>query len=426
MPIRKPLADLIRPKDLSQFVGQKELIEEGRPLYQIIKKHVPISLLLWGPPGTGKTSLAQIIAREFDYPLATFNASIDNKAKLTQIINTYPYQSFVLLIDEIHRMTTTLQDFLLPYLENGRILLIGATTENPIMSIVPAVRSRCQIFEFKTLSDEDIEQVLVRALKEVFHFKDENIDRKAVKIIAISADGDLRVALNLLETIHAVNEDLSVEEVRQFVKGQHFAYDRKATKHYDYLAAYSDSMAGSDTDAALYYLAVLLKNGDLPSVVRRLREIPYTYIGLANPEQATQIVIAANQAEKIGMPKAKYPLMFATMLMCLSPKSGVFDEIWQKLDEDTDHPSNHPMPRGLRDMHYKHSEEITGGGLIDNPFAQPFQIAKQNYMPKGLEGKRYYFAKDNASEKKFEQQYLKLPQYIYGKDYDKEGNNYEN
>jgi putative ATPase len=126
------------------------------------------------------------------------------------------------------------------------------------------------------------------------------------------------------------------------------------------------------------------------------------------------------------MPKAKYPLMFATMLMCLSPKSGVFDEIWQKLDEDTDHPSNHPMPRGLRDMHYKHSEEITGGGLIDNPFAQPFQIAKQNYMPKGLEGKRYYFAKDNASEKKFEQQYLKLHQYIYGKDYDKEGNNYEN
>lgn len=137
-------------------------------------------------------------------------------------------------------------------------------------------------------------------------------------------------------------------------------------------------------------------------------------------------MIAANQAEKIGMPKAKYPLMFATMLMCLSPKSGVFDEIWQKLDEDTDHPSKHPMPRGLRDMHYKHSEEITGGGLIDNPFAQPFQIAKQNYMPKGLEGKRYYFAKDNASEKKFEQQYLKLHRYIYGKDYDKEGNNYEN
>lgn len=319
MPIRKPLADLIRPKDLSHFVGQKDLIKEGQPLYQIIKNHVPISLLLWGPPGTGKTSLAQIIAREYDYPLATFNASTDNKAKLMQIINTYPYQSFVLLIDEIHRMTTTLQDYLLPYLENGQILLIGATTENPIMSIVPAVRSRCQIFEFEPLDDKDISQVLIRALKEVFHLAEKQIDKEAINIIARSADGDLRVALNLLETIHAVNgEEISVKNVKEFIKGQHFAYDRKATKHYDYLAAYSDSMAGSDTDAALYYLTVLLKNGDLPSVVRRLREIPYTYVGLANPEQVTQIVVAANQAEKIGMPKAKYPLMFATMLMCLS------------------------------------------------------------------------------------------------------------
>ena len=389
MPIKKPLADLIRPKNLSQFVGQTKLISEGKPLYQIIKNHVPISLLLWGPPGTGKTSLAQIIAREYDYPLATFNASIDNKAKLMQIINTYPYQSFVLLIDEIHRM-----------------------------SIVPAVRSRCQIFEFETLDDKDISEVLVRALKEVFHLDEKQIDKEAINIIARSADGDLRVALNLLETIHAVNgEKISAKNVKEFVKGQHFAYDRKATKHYDYLAAYSDSMAGSDTDAALYYLTVLLKNGDLPSVVRRLREIPYTYVGLANPEQVTQIVVAANQAEKIGMPKAKYPLMFATMLMCLSPKSGAFDEIWAKLDKDTIHPNKHPMPRGLRDMHYKHSEEITGGGLIDNPFTQPFQIAKQNYMPKGLEGQRYYFAKDNINEKKLEQQYLKLHKYIYGKEY---------
>lgn len=199
--------------------------------------------------------------------------------------------------------------------------------------------------------------------------------------------------------------------------GQHFSYDKKATKHYDYLAAYSDSMAGSDTDAASYYLAVLLKNGDLPSVVRRLREIAYTYIGLANPEQVTQIVVAANQAEKVGMPKAKYPLMFATMLKCISPKSSSFDEIWAKLDQDSEHPSQHPMPRGLRDMHYKHSEEITGGGLIDSPFEFPHQIAKQNYMPQGLTGKQYYFPKDNANERKLYQQYLKLHRYIYGEDY---------
>lgn len=418
MSFRTPLADKVRPQTLNDMVGQQDLLGKGKPLRRIIEQKVNISLILWGPPGTGKSSLAQIIAKQFDYPLAKFNASIDNKAKLDQFIKTYPYQPFVLLIDEIHRMTKNLQDFLLPYLENGHILLVGATTENPIMSIVPAVRSRCQIFEFKALSDQDIEIVLKRAATEVLKLKDEQIETDALKLIAIAADGDLRVALNILETVHAINsEELTVQDVKNFAKGQNFSYDKKATKHYDYLAAYSDSMAGSDTDAALYYLAVLLKNGDLPSVVRRLREIPYTYIGLANPQQVTQIVTAANQAEKVGMPKAKYPLIFATMLMCISPKSGSFDEIWDKLDKDTEHPSQHPMPRGLRDMHYKHSEEITGGGLIKSPFAEPHQIAKQNYMPQGLEGKRYYYPKDNANEKRLSEQYLKLHRYIYGEDY---------
>ena len=419
MSFRTPLADKMRPQTLNDMVGQQDFLGKGKPLRRIIEQKVNISLILWGPPGTGKSSLAQIIAKQFDYPLAKFNASIDNKAKLDQFIKTYPYQPFVLLIDEIHRMTKNLQDFLLPYLENGHIMLVGATTENPIMSIVPAVRSRCQIFEFKALNDQDIETVLKRATTEVLKLKDEQqIETDALKLIAIAADGDLRVALNILETVHAINpEELTVQDVKNFAKGQNFSYDKKATKHYDYLAAYSDSMAGSDTDAALYYLAVLLKNGDLPSVVRRLREIPYTYIGLANPQQVTQIVTAANQAEKVGMPKAKYPLIFATMLMCISPKSGSFDEIWDKLDKDTEHPSQHPMPRGLRDMHYKHSEEITGGGLIKSPFAEPHQIAKQNYMPQGLEGKRYYYPKDNANEKRLSEQYLKLHRYIYGEDY---------
>ncbi len=417
MTIRKPLADQLRPRTLSEVVGQRDLLGKGKPLQKIIENHVPVSLVLWGPPGTGKSTLAQIIAQEFGYHFEKINASIDNKAKLVKIINNYPDQTFVLLIDEIHRMTKTLQDFLLPYLENGHIMLIGATTENPIMSLVPAVRSRCQIFEFKPLKDDEVAQVVERAVKELYR-DDAKISTEGVKLIAVAANGDLRVALNILETLHAINpQTLKIEDVKNLAKSQNFSYDRKATKHYDYLAAYSDSMAGSDTDAALYYLAVLLKNGDMPSVVRRLREIPYTYIGLANPVQVTQIVIAANQAEKVGMPKAIYPLMFATMLMCLSPKSGSFDKIWQELDHDTAHPNQHPMPRGLRDMHYKHSEEITGGGLIKSPFEEPFQVAQQNYMPKGLEGKRYYFAKDNLNEKKLEEQYLKLHKYIYGEDY---------
>src|SRR5699024_4881201 len=179
---------------------------------------------------------------------------------LTQSIYTSSYQSFVLLIDEIHRINKTLQDFLLPYLENGHIMLIGSTTENPIMSIVPAIRSRCQIFEFKPLDTEDITKTLKRATDEIFKLKADQIEADSLKLIAISSSGDIRIALNILETIHAINTDkITVKDVKRFAKQQHFSYDKKATKHYDYLSAYSDSMAGSDTDAALYYLTVLLK-----------------------------------------------------------------------------------------------------------------------------------------------------------------------
>ena len=415
---KTPLADQMRPQELDQMVGQPELLNDGQPLRKIIDQHINIPLILWGPPGTGKTTLAKIIAKENHYPFESFNASIDNKAKLTKQIDKYPDDSFVLLIDEIHRMTKTLQDFLLPHLENGHVMLIGSTTENPIMSIVPAIRSRCQIFEFKPLGDKDIETMLQRAATEVYHLTPEQIEPEALNLLAISAEGDLRIALNAFETIHAINpEKITAENVKSFAQQQHFSYDKKATKHYDYLSAYSDSMAGSDTDAALFYLTILLKNNDLPSVVRRLREIPYTFIGLANPQQVTQIVTAANQAEKIGMPKAKYPLMFATMLMCISPKSGSFDETWELLDKDTQHPNEHPMPKGLRDSHYKHSEEITGGGLFTSPFTSPHQIAQQNYMPKGLEGRRYYYPKENSNEQKLGEQYLKLHKFIYHDDY---------
>lgn len=224
---KQPLADRMRPRKLTEMVGQKHLLAAGKPLRQIIDQHIPIPLILWGPPGTGKTTLAHVVANELHYPFEQFNASIENKGQLTRLINRHPMESFVLLLDEIHRLTKLIQDYLLPYLENGHVLLVGATTENPIMSLVPAIRSRCQIFEFHPLKTADIQRMIVRAAHEAFDYP---IPDKIAHMIANTGNGDVRTALNVLDTLYAMHQqDLTLDQVRAFSRQQHLAYDKDAT-----------------------------------------------------------------------------------------------------------------------------------------------------------------------------------------------------
>lgn len=411
MAIKKPLADLMRPQTLDQIVGQRHLLAPGKPLYEIITKHISISLLLWGPPGTGKTTFAQVMSNTLQIPFEKFNASYENKAQLRKLIEKHPDENFVLLLDEIHRLTKPVQDYLLPYLENGNVLLVGTTTENPIMSIVPAIRSRSQIFEFERLTADDIQPVLQKAAKKYLNF---DLPDDQAHAIANCGNGDTRVALNVLDTLHAMHSDhLTLEIIRDFARQQHFAMDKDATQHYDYLSAFQDSIEGSDTDAALYYLAVILNAGDLESIVRRLKDSAAIDVGLSSPQVVTEVITLANTAMEIGLPRASTHLTMATILLCTTPKTDSALQAYLRAQKDAENPAAHPMPDYLHDAHYKHASEIRNAGQMYNMFDEPYQVAKQAYLPQDLIGHHYFYPRNNKGDKAFYERYKKLFEYIY-------------
>lgn len=411
MAFKQPLADLMRPTTLEQMVGQEHLLAPGRPLYQIITEHLSVSLLLWGPPGSGKTTLAYVMSQTLQLPFEKFNASIQNKSQLQKLVDAHPDESFVLLLDEIHRLTKPLQDYLLPYLENGHILLVGTTTENPIMAIQPAIRSRSQIFEFYPISAKEIEPVLVRAAKEHLGF---TLTAEQAHTIANSGNGDVRVSLNILDTLHAMHPtELTMKDIEDFARNQHFAFDKDANKHYDYLSAFQDSIEGSDADAALYYLAVILKSGDLESVVRRLKDSAALDVGLADPARATQVITLANTALEIGLPRASTHVAMATILLAVAPRSDSAMQAYYQAAKDAEHPTNHPMPKYLQDSHYQGAAKLRGAGVMQNMFDLPHKIARQEYLPKDLVGKHYYVPAPNQAEQKLYAQYQALFKYIY-------------
>ena len=345
------LAYLMRPKTLKNVLGQKHIIGENALFSQFVKKNHPMSTILYGPPGCGKTTLASALANDLNIPYRLFNASTGNKKEMDIIIEEAKmYGELFVIIDEVHRLNKDKQDHLLPHIENGLLIIAGCTTANPYHSINPAIRSRCQIVEVKPLSHEDIIKGLQHALTAEEGLNNEyQVEPGVLEFIAKISSGDIRYAYNCLEvcTILAPQSNISLELVQNSILKANAQYDKDEDQYYDTLSGLQKSIRGSDPNGAMYYLGKLIEANDIESLERRVITTAYEDIGLANPNACMRTVMAFQAAKIIGFPEARIPIANAIIDLCLSPKSKssetAIDAALQSLKE---HP--YPAPSYLR------------------------------------------------------------------------------
>jgi hypothetical protein len=381
------LADKLRPKKIDDIIGQKHLVGEGKILTNLVKNKKLFSMIFYGKPGIGKTSIATALVSELEMHYKFLNATVNNKSDFdTAIMEAKMYGDMVLIIDEIHRMNKDKQDLLLPYIENGTIILIGLTTSNPYHKINPAIRSRCQIFELHELSKEDIIDGLNKALPKLDNIK---IDKDAIDYVANLASGDMRFALNLLEVAYySSDKKITLEDIKKINNKPVFFHDKDGDGHYDVLSALQKSIRGSDVDASLHYLARLIEAEDLDSIYRRLSVIAYEDIGMANPGIGPRVMAAISAAELVGLPEARIPLGQIVVEMALSPKSNSSHLALDEAINDIRKGNTGNVPDNIK----------TSSPDYLYPHNYPNDWVKQNYMPKNLIGKKYYRPKNNKIE----------------------------
>lgn len=390
--MNEPLAILMRPSKIDEVIGQKHLMGKDMIIYNLVKNKKLFSMILYGRPGIGKTTIALAIINELGLRFRLLNAVINNKKDFEVVAEEAKmYKGMVLVMDEIHRLNKDKQDLLLPYLESGLITLIGMTTSNPYRKINPAIRSRCQIFELKDLTEDDVILALNRVSSSNI-LKDMQIDDEAIKYIAKLSNGDLRYAYNLLELAYFSSKDyiINIDHLVKINNKPAFISDASEDGHYDLLSAFQKSIRGSDVDAALHYLARLLEAGDLDSIYRRMSVIAYEDIGLANTSIGPKVMAAISAAELTGMPEARIPLSVVIVEMALSPKSN---SAYSALDAaliDVSAGNTGPIPNNIKN-------DNTG---YLYPHDYPNGWVKQNYMPNKLKGKTYYKAKETSSFEK--------------------------
>ena len=416
----QPLAFRMRPTCLEEVVGQQHLVAPGKIIARMIAAKQLSSMILYGPPGIGKTSIASAIAGTTKYAFRTLNAATDTKKELQIVIEEAKMSgTVILLLDEIHRLDKPKQDFLLPHLENGRIILIGATTENPYIAINPAIRSRTQIFELIPLTPEEIHQALKRALtdetKGLGNYNVEITDG-AMHTLTHFSNGDVRSSLNALELAvksTPENEDgkiIITEEIAgNCLQRKVFAHDKNGDQHYDVISAFQKSIRGSDVDAALHYMARLIEAGELITLIRRLLVIAYEDIGLANPAGASRAVLAVQAAEKLGLPEARIPLANAVIELALSPKSNTAILSIDAALTDVRQGKSGNIPSHLQDAHYQGAQKLGRGTNYQYPHNYPNHWVKQQYLPDTLKHTQYFHPDPTSKfEEALKEQYKKF------------------
>lgn len=396
----KPLALKLAPNSLKEVIGQKHLIGDNMILSNLVKNKKLFSMILYGKPGIGKTSISNAIINDLGVRHRFLNATVNSKKDLDIVIEEAKmYDGIVLVMDEIHRLNKDKQDILLPCLESGLITLIGMTTSNPYHAINPAIRSRCQLFELKELETSDIIEGLKKAVKSPY-LPNIKIDDETIKYIAKISGNDLRFAYNLLEISYYSTNDFKVDlnVVKKINSKPVFFADKDGDAYYDMLSAFQKSIRGSDVDASLHYLARLITIGDLDSIFRRMAVIAYEDIGLANPSIGPKVMAAIEAAKLVGLPEARIPLGTIVTEMALSPKSNTAHIALDEALSDIEKGNVGDVPKHLKNPSttYKYPHDYKNA------------FVKQQYLPDKLKNKKYYLPKELGYESKLKEIYLYL------------------
>ena len=406
----KPLAYRMRPKTFDEVYGQDNLIGENGIIRKMLNTNSLTSMILYGEPGCGKTTIAEIIANNYSMNHYFFNASIDSKDKLKEIAQaTKYYENTVLIIDEIHRMKKDIQDFLLSYMENGSFIVIGLTTSNPYHSINPAIRSRCHLFKLNPITNDIMKKIIDNALNSSLLPQKITLDSNVYQYIIDNSNQEVRTCLNIVEALAIGSKDghITLEEAKNLILKPSLSLDKDGDNYYDTISALQKSIRGSDVNASLHYLARLISAQDLEILTRRLVVIAYEDIGLANPSMGEKAVAACHAAKMLGFPEARIPLSHLVIDMAISPKSNSAEAAIDKAISDFESGKGKGIPDNL-----KNGLISSGKATYKYPHDYPSGVVPQQYLPDDLLGVEYYTPKETSQyEKALKERYNILKTY---------------